>query len=152
MKKHVFTFMTFFVVCMTLMMVSCSDDDKNKDDKKSFLIGKWVLVYSYYETEYGSIFEDESLVSEEEDVIVFKEDGVCRNYFKIDDTVYDWDDYGEWELVDDSYLKLLFYGEGQQIVTISELTQTYLTFEYNDGIDEYNGTKYKMIMRYQKVD
>lgn len=152
MKKHVFIFMAFFVMCSTLMMVSCSDDDKGENDKKSFLIGKWVLVYSYYEDEHGSIFEDEYLVSEEEDVIVFKEDGVCRNYLKNNDTVYERDDYGEWKLVDDSYLKLLFDGEGQQIVTISELTQTSLTFEYNDGIDEYIGIKYKMIMRYQKVD
>lgn len=144
--------MAFFVMCSTLMMVSCSDDDKGENDKKSFLIGKWVLVYSYYEDEHGSIFEDEYLVSEEEDVIVFKEDGVCRNYLKNNDTVYERDDYGEWKLVDDSYLKLLFDGEGQQIVTISELTQTSLTFEYNDGIDEYIGIKYKMIMRYQKVD
>lgn len=151
MNKYVFMFVTFFVMLMALIMVSCSDDDKEKDDIKSFLIGKWVLVYSYYEDEYGSIFEDESLVSEEEDVIVFKEDGVCRNYLK-DETVYVWDDYGEWKLVDDSYLRLLFYDSGQQIVSIIELTQTSLTFEYNDGIDENNGIKYKMIMRYQKVD
>lgn len=157
MKKQVFTFMTFFVMCMTLMMISCSDDDKDKDDEKAseeILIGKWVLVHSVYEND-TEFEEDDDDVSKENDVIVFENEGVCHNYCKIANVApgidpYDWNDYGKWKFMDNSSLRLLFYGEGQQIVKVLKLTSTILSFECT--IDYKDGEIGHYTMTYQKVD
>lgn len=152
MKKHVFTFMAFFVICMSsLALFSCNDNDDDKKIDDEILIGKWVLIEYTYESENGS-YKDEYPIYEEEDVIVFKKSGVCHNYCYIkslDD--YDWNDYGEWESINNSSIKLLFYGEGEQIVTILNLTETILSFECN-VIDEDDGTFSKYEMTYQRID
>lgn len=79
-------------MCMaSLAMVSCSDDDEKDDSEvqKSELVGKWVLTNLI--TEYGGETDTESFkVSEEADVIIFNEDGTCRNYAKWGNE-YDWD-------------------------------------------------------------
>lgn len=153
MKKHVFTFMAFFVICMSFIMVSCSDDenDKDKEAREEMLIGKWVMTYCFYEDEDEEEDRDYD-ISEEYDVIILREDGVCRNYCKSFDNIsYDWNDYGEWAVMNDNKLKLLFYGEGENIVTINRLTETTLSFELN-GIDEDDGMPYTYKITYKKVD
>ncbi|WP_278630095.1 DUF5004 domain-containing protein [Parabacteroides goldsteinii] len=156
MKKYVFTIAAFFVMCMaSLAMVSCSDDDK-EDSKtdESLLIGKWALSNLIYEDE-SETETDSFETSEEADVIIFNEDGTCRNYCKPNDQAgpgidpYDWNDYGEWKLVNSTSLKLLFYGEGQQTVKVLKMTASTLSFEASIT-DE--GDSYKYTMIYQKVN
>lgn len=152
MKKYVFTFAAFFVMCMaSLAMVSCSDDDDDKDNsetQKSVLIGKWAMTNLI--SEYDGETDTESFeVSEEYDVIIFNEDGTCRNYAKIGEDQYDWDDKGSWNLSNETTLKLLFYGVGQQTVKVLKLTATTLSFEAT-VTDE--GDTYKYTATYQKVN
>lgn len=136
-------------MCMaSLAMVSCSDDDEKDDSEvqKSELVGKWVLTNLI--TEYGGETDTESFkVSEEADVIIFNEDGTCRNYAKWGND-YDWDDKGNWNL-SDTTLKLLFYGEGQQTAKVLKMTATTLSFECS-VTDE--GETYKYTATYQKVN
>lgn len=156
MKKYVFTFVAFFVMCMaSLAMVSCSDDDDDDPQvDKSTLVGKWVLTNLAYEDESENE-SDSFKVSEESDVILLNEDGSCRNYCKPYDQAgpgtdpYDWNDYGEWELINSTSLKLLFYGEGQQTVKVLKMTATTLSFECSLKDD---GEVYKYTMTYQKVN
>lgn len=139
----------------SLALVSCSDDDDEKDDSqvdKSVLIGKWVLTnYTDEYTEDGKTETDtESYeVSDEEDVILFNEDGSCQNYCKYGDDDYDWNDKGSWSLVDKTTLKLLFFGEGQQTAKILKLTETTLSFE--STVDYGDGSVSKYTATYQKV-
>lgn len=153
MKKHVLTFVAFFVMCMaSLAMVSCSDDDDKDDSQvdKSALVGKWVLTNLIEEDESGTD-TDSFEVSEEADVILLNEDGSCRNYCEVlmnGKIEYDWDDKGSWILSDNTTLKLLFYGEGQQTVKVLKMTDTTLSFECSITDDEYS---YKYTATYQKV-
>lgn len=152
MKKYVFTFVAFFVMCMaSLAMVSCSDDDDDDPQvDKSTLVGKWVLTNLVYEDENENE-SDSFKVSEEVDVILLNEDGSCRNYcFIAEYDDYDWDDKGNWSLSDDTTLKLLFYGEGQQTVKVLKMTATTLSFECSLKDDE--GDAYKYTATYQKVN
>ena len=149
MKKYLFSFVAFFVMCMaSLAMVSCSDDDKDDSQvEKSALVGKWVLTNLIYED--ASETDSETFnVSEEADVVLLNEDGSCRNYSKVGD-LYDWDDKGNWSLSDDTTLKLLFYGEGQQTVKVLKMTATTLSFECS--LEDERDT-YKYTATYQKVN
>lgn len=146
MKKHVFTFVAFFVMCMaSLDLVSCSDDDKDDSQvDKSILVGKWVMINLV--EEYG----DETLsysfdVSEEEDIVLFNENGSCFNY-----NDKGWFDKGNWSL-SDTTLKLLFYGEGQQTVKILKMTETIFTFECLLENEKKEGEFFKCTATYQKV-
>lgn len=154
MKKYVFKFMTFFVMCMTsLIIISCSDNEDDYQVDKSSLVGKWVLINLVYEVESEND-SDSYDVSEEVDVILLNEDGSCRNYCKpIEQAApgidpYDWNDYGEWDLVNSISLKLLFYGEGQQIVKVLKMTTTTLSFECSLSSE---GETYKYTATYKKV-
>ena len=129
-------------------MVSCSDDDDKDDPQvdKSVLIGKWVLTNLIEEDESGTD-TDSFKTTEEVDVIIFNEDGTCRNYSKVGD-LYDWDDKGIWNLSANTTLKLLFYGEGQQTVKVLKMTATTLSFECSLS---YDGEAYKYTATYEKV-
>lgn len=146
-------------ICMLLSImmtmcffVSCGDDDGKDDSQvdKSLLVGKWVLTNLVTEDESGTDTESYA-VSEEVDVIIFTEDGSCRNYSEVEingKKEYDWDDKGNWSLVDDKTLKLLFYGEGQQTVKVLKMTATTLSFECSLS---FEGENYKYTATYQKV-
>ncbi len=166
MKKLVFTFMAFFVMCMaSLAMVSCSDDEKDKDDKKTqeeLLIGKWVLTHFEGKDSDGNTLEgdkenEDYPISEEVDVIEFDEDGSCHNYSKVlinDKVDYDWDNYGEWSLQGTS-LTLLFDGRKNKTVKLTQLTSNILTFEYEGQYIDYDTGEtvfYYDCYTYQKVD
>ena len=128
-------------------------DGEYEDDKESFngdyLIGNWVLTNLYLEDEYGH--EQETYqVSDEEDVIQFMRDGSCRNFCVWQDYSGQWktdyDDVGSWNLKNDQ-LRLLYYGCGQQTVTLNQLTSNELSFT---GYVKEERTTYKMT--YRKVD
>lgn len=155
-------FMAFFVMCMaSLAMVSCGDDEKDKDDKKTqeeLLIGKWVLTYiECKDSEGNSIGGDKENgyipISEEYDVIEFNEDGTCHNYAKFNGG-YDWNNYGEWNLKGTSFT-LCFDGDENKTVELIQLTSDILTIKYEGQYIDYD-TKETIIYydsyTYQKVD
>ena len=152
MKKHVFTFMTFFVVCMTLMMVSCSDDDKELSEE--ILVGKWVMIRYECEDNTGDKEIKKYSISDEYDIVELYEDGTCHNYCKlIDESIYHWDNYGKWILKDDK-LTLLYWGFGEEYeVQIIQLSSSLITIEHSfiddKGPETLLGTE---TFTYQKID
>lgn len=144
-------------MCSTLMVVSCSDD-KDKDDKKiqkEMLIGKWVLTHYEYEDSTGDKDVDDYLISEEEDVIEFRKDGICHNYCApFEDGGYDWNNYGEWNLQETS-LTLFFQSQENKTVKLIQLTSDILIFEYEDQSIDYDTGEIVICYEfytYQKVD
>lgn len=164
------------MVSLSLFFWSCGDDDPGKDPEipetsvlEELLIGKWDLAKK--ETYYDNgeievdIYDDEEY---EGDVIIFNEDGTCRNYdcltkdidvwwdYGYDGhyNIFDWDDKGKWEFLDQDRLVLLFYGEGRQEVRLLELTDEILSFECyvedEDG-DEDRNCNYKMTYRKSNI-
>lgn len=124
-------------------------EDNKEPFKGDYLIGNWVLTNLYLEDEYGH--EQETYqVSDEEDVIQFMRNGSCRNFCVWQDYSGQWktdyDDVGSWNLKNDQ-LRLLYYGCGQQTVTLNQLTSNQLSFT---GYVKEKRTTYKMA--YRKVD
>lgn len=129
------------------------EEEQDDDDKVSFhadyLIGNWVLTRLYLEDEYGRE-EETYTISDEEDVIQFMADGSCRNFCVWQNSLGQWmtdyDDWGSWNLKN-KQLRLLYYGCGQQAVTVTRLTKYELAFT---GYVEEESTTYEM--SYSKVD
>lgn len=168
------------MVSLSLFFWSCGDDDPGKDPEipetsvlEELLIGKWDLakMETYYDNgeifvnSYDEVVDYDQL---EYEVIVFNEDGTCRNYscyskdldywkecgYDGQGRIFDWDDKGKWEFLDQDRLVLLFYGEGRQEVRLLELTDEILSFECyvedEDGDEAYN-CNYRMTYRKSNI-
>lgn len=133
-------------IVMSVNFAACSDDDDdfNTDD----LVGLWEGVTSEFEEKENGQTVDKDTESLDDERIRFNSDGTLTSYYKSGST---WviEDEGTWSVKDG---KIYMRGDGEEVVTILELSPQKLVIEISEsGVEDGISYSYYEKDTYKKI-
>lgn len=133
-------------IVMSVNFAACSDDDDdfNTDD----LVGLWEGVTSEFEEKENGQTVDKDTESLDDERIRFNSDGTLTSYYKSGST---WviEDEGTWSVKD---RKIYMRGDGEEVVTILELSPQKLVIEISEsGVEDGISYSYYEKDTYKKI-